>query len=81
MICIVEESEQSSAEQTFQEAKAYMANITYFNARTDSYWVRDYGPWWVRDNDGTLSIHDFTYNRPRPDDNKVCQARVEAATC
>ena len=36
---------------------------------TDSYWTRDYGPWWVVDGNGDIGIVDFTYNRPRPNDN------------
>ena len=35
---------------------------------TDSYWTRDYGPWWVVDGNGNMSVVDFTYDRPRPND-------------
>lgn len=37
---------------------------------SDSYWTRDYGPFWVY-TDGGLAISDHTYNRPRPNDNNV----------
>ena len=46
-------------------------NITYLIAATDSYWVRDYGPWFVFDGDKNPGIMDFPYNRPRPNDNNV----------
>jgi agmatine/peptidylarginine deiminase len=39
-------------------------------AGTDSYWTRDYGPWWVETDHG-LAVVDHEYNRPRPQDNAV----------
>ena len=44
-------------------------NVEFITGPTDSYWTRDYGPWWVVDGDNNMSIVDFTYNRPRPNDN------------
>ncbi|GJM43997.1 MAG: hypothetical protein DHS20C21_08390 [Gemmatimonadota bacterium] len=39
---------------------------------TDSIWTRDYGPWFVFDGGGDLTIIDHVYNRPfRPNDNQV----------
>ena len=46
-----------------------MDNIEFILGSTDSYWTRDYGPWWVVDGNGDVSVVDFTYNRPRPNDN------------
>ena len=48
-----------------------MENVEYVLGSTDSYWTRDYGPWWVVDGDRNMSIVDFTYNRPRPNDNQA----------
>lgn len=46
-------------------------NTTFLIAPTNSYWVRDYGPWFVFDGDNNPGIVDFPYNRPRPDDNDI----------
>ena len=51
-------------------------------APTDTYWTRDYGPWFVSIDNNELAMFDFNYNRvkyghggyPREDDNKINQA-------
>ena len=67
---IVNQSQQNSARNTFQNAGCNMSNISYFNMSTDSYWVRDYGPWYIF-NDLEPAIVDNVYNRPRQNDNMV----------
>ena len=67
---IVNSQNQNSARNTFQNAGCNMSNITYYNMSTDSYWVRDYGPWYIF-NDLEPAIVDFVYNRPRYNDNMV----------
>ncbi len=37
----------------------------------DSYWTRDYGPWCIAEGDQKISIVDFQYNRPRPNDDTL----------
>jgi agmatine deiminase len=44
--------------------------ITPFH-NSDSYWTRDYGPWFVFDGNKEPGICDFPYNRNRPQDNLV----------
>jgi agmatine/peptidylarginine deiminase len=68
--CIVSSNQQSSASNTFQQAGCNMSNITYYNMSTDSYWVRDYAPWYIF-NDLEPAIVDNVYNRPRQNDNMV----------
>ncbi|HZK07356.1 MAG TPA: agmatine deiminase family protein [Bacteroidales bacterium] len=46
-------------------------NCDFIIAPSDSYWTRDYGPWFVFDGNDEMGIVDFTYNRPRPNDNAV----------
>jgi len=46
-------------------------NCTFLIAPTDSYWTRDYGPWFIFDGNDEPGIVDFPYNRPRPNDNNV----------
>ena len=67
---IVSSSQQNLARNTFQNAGCNMNNITYYNMSTDSYWIRDYGPWYIF-NDLEPAIVDNVYNRNRPNDNMV----------
>ena len=46
-------------------------NCSFLYASTDSYWTRDYGPWFVFDGNNEFGIVDFPYNRPRPNDDNV----------
>ncbi|MEA1973076.1 MAG: agmatine deiminase family protein, partial [Candidatus Cloacimonadota bacterium] len=48
-------------------------NIEFMVASTDSYWCRDYGPWFVEYGTGNIGIVDFDYNRPRPNDDQIPQ--------
>ena len=68
--CIVASNQQSNARNTFQSAGCTMSNITFYIMSTDSYWVRDYGPWYIF-NDLEPAIVDNAYNRPRNNDNMV----------
>ena len=68
--CIVSTSQQNSAQNDFQNAGVNMNNITFVNAQTDSYWVRDYGPWYIFEN-REPAIVDNVYNRPRPNDDNI----------
>ena len=67
--CLVSESQQNSAINALNSGGVNIENVEFINGSTDSYWTRDYGPWWVVDGDNKMSVVDFTYNRPRPNDN------------
>jgi agmatine/peptidylarginine deiminase len=67
---IVTSSQQNSARNTLQNAGCTMSNITFYNMSTDSYWVRDYAPWYIF-NDLEPAIVDNAYNRNRDNDNMV----------
>lgn len=47
------------------------ANCDFLVAPTDSYWTRDYGPWFVFDGNNEPGICDFPYDRPRPTDDNI----------
>ena len=68
--CIVESYYQNQAYSAFQSAGVNLDQVTFVNAVTDSYWVRDYGPWYIFE-DRTPAIVDNVYNRPRPNDNNI----------
>ncbi len=60
----------SEAQNNYQNNGVNMSNCEFLIAPTDSYWTRDYGPWFVAVNN-EVGIIDFPYNRPRPNDDEV----------
>ena len=70
--CIVQSSQQSSARSSFTNAGVNMSRVTFVIANSDSYWVRDYGPWYIFAGK-TPAIVDNVYNRPRPYDDAIPQ--------
>ena len=69
IFCLVSIELQDIANSTMASGSVNMDNVEYILGSTDSYWTRDYGPWWIVNADREVSIVDFTYNRPRPNDN------------
>jgi agmatine/peptidylarginine deiminase len=56
----------------YQSNGVNMSNANFIVAPLDSYWTRDYGPWYVRYGDDQIGIIDFIYNRPnRPNDDAL----------
>ena len=68
--CIVSSSQQNQAQSSFQSAGVNMSRVTFVNAQSDTYWVRDYGPWYIFE-DRHPAIVDNVYNRPRPNDDNM----------
>ena len=68
--CIVQSSQQNSARTSFTNAGVNMNRVTFVIANSDSYWVRDYGPWYIFAG-RTPAIVDNVYNRPRPYDDAI----------
>jgi len=74
VICLVSSSSmQNAATNAFVNAGVNMDRVSFMLAATDSYWTRDYGPWFIFDGNGDLGVVDFPYNRPRPNDNLIPQ--------
>ena len=67
---LVESYLQSQCETNYQNNGVNMTNCEFINAPTNTYWVRDYGPWFVSVNN-EIAIVNFPYNRPRPDDDDI----------
>lgn len=74
VICLVAStSQQTQATTSFNSAGVNMNNLSFMVAATDSYWARDFGPWFIFDHNDELAVVDFQYNRPRPNDNMIPQ--------
>lgn len=70
--CIVSNSQLNTARSAFQSNGIDPNTVDWITAPSDSYWTRDYGPWFVFDGAGDIRIIDHYYNRPsRPNDNNV----------
>jgi len=61
-------SQQSSATSVLQGAGADMSQVEFITYVSNSVWIRDYGPRFIRE-DANRAMVDHTYNRPRPQDN------------
>ncbi len=60
--------QQASARQVLSGGGADLAHVHFVIARTDSVWIRDYGPRFI-DDGGRRGIVDHVYNRPRANDD------------
>jgi agmatine deiminase len=64
-------SQQQQVLSQYESAGVNTANCEWLIAPSDSYWTRDYGPWFVADGNNDIGISDFPYNRPRPNDDNI----------
>lgn len=70
--CVVSSSSYNTARNNFQSNGIDPNGVDWIIASSDSYWTRDYGPWFVYDGNGDIAIIDHYYNRPyRPNDNVI----------
>lgn len=68
---VANQSQQNTVTSIYQSNGANMDNIDFIQAPFDSYWTRDYGPWFVIDGNGEFGVCNFPYNRPRPNDDDI----------
>jgi agmatine/peptidylarginine deiminase len=64
-------SDEQTVLQQYENNNVNTENCSFLYALTDSYWTRDYGPWYVFDGTNDPGIVNFPYNRPRPNDNDI----------
>jgi agmatine deiminase len=65
-------SQQTTVTNSYITNGVNMANCSFLIAPSDSYWTRDYGPWFIFDGNNEPGIVDFPYNRPsRPNDDEI----------
>ena len=68
---VASSSEQSTVLSQYQSHGVNTANCEFLIAASDSYWTRDYGPWFIFNGNDELGVIDFNYNRNRPNDNQI----------
>ncbi|HVQ00839.1 MAG TPA: agmatine deiminase family protein [Candidatus Thermoplasmatota archaeon] len=64
-------SEETTVESQYESHGIDVGHCSYLIAATDTYWTRDYGPWFIINGDNQQGVVDFTYNRPRPNDDAI----------
>ena len=64
-------SEQNNITNYLQTQSVPLDSIVFYVWPRNSIWVRDYGPWFMREQDNSEGIIDFIYNRPRPLDDTI----------
>lgn len=68
---VANQSQENSVKNQYSAAGINLDNCDFIHAPTDSYWTRDYGPWYVVDGNYDVGIVNFPYNRPRPNDDDI----------
>ncbi|HHH80151.1 MAG TPA: hypothetical protein ENL13_04545 [Thermoplasmatales archaeon] len=71
---VADTSEQQYVESQYQNHGVNLDYCSFLIAPSNTYWTRDYGPWFIFDGNNEQAVIDFTYNRPRPDDNAIPSA-------
>jgi len=71
---VASSSQQNSVISQYQNNGVNLNHCSFLIAPSDSYWTRDYGPWFAFTGNDELGVIDFLYNRPRPNDNAIPSA-------
>ncbi len=74
---VANSSQENTVRNQYTQAGINLNNCTFFYAPTNSYWTRDYGPWYIAYGDNQIGVVDFPYNRPRPDDDEIARLIAE----
>jgi agmatine deiminase len=64
-------SELNSITSYLQSHNVPLDSLDFYVWPRNSIWIRDYGPWFVREQGNVEGIVDFMYNRPRPLDDTI----------
>ncbi len=77
-VLVNDASDSADAAQYFINNNVTMGNVEFWMINHDSYWTRDYGPWFVIDGHDSVNVIDFVYNRPqRPNDDAAMEYVVD----
>ena len=64
-------SNQNSVRNELQNSGVNMNHLKFVSTSVDSYWARDYSPWFIEYGDKQVGMIDYVYNRPRPNDDEA----------
>lgn len=64
-------TQENAVRNIFTSAGVNLDNCQFIYAPTNSYWTRDYGPWYIAYGNNQIGLIDFPYNRNRPQDDEI----------
>lgn len=71
VITIVKDTEEANeVKEIYSSYHIDLENCSFLYAINDSYWCRDYSPWFIAV-DNEVALVDFPYNRSRPNDDEI----------
>ncbi len=65
---VANSSIENTVRNLYQNAGVNMEHVNFLQKPHNTYWTRDFGPWFIREEE-QISIVDIKYNRPRPNDD------------
>lgn len=68
---ICRQNYQQSISNELQSSNVNMNHVKFVNHSIDSYWARDYSPWFIEYGDKQVGMIDYKYNRPRQNDDEI----------
>ncbi len=68
---VANESQETAVRSQYEYNDVNLENCEFVHAPSNSYWTRDYGPWFIADGNDEVQIVNFIYDRPRPYDNQI----------
>lgn len=68
---VASNSEKNYVISQYQSHGVNLDNCDFLIAPSNSYWTRDYGPWFIFNGNDEQGIVDHIYNRPRPNDDAI----------
>jgi len=67
-------SQQTYVESLFLNHGVNLDHCSFLISPSNTWWTRDYGPWFIINGDDHQGIIDHVYNRPRPNDDQIPNA-------
>jgi agmatine deiminase len=64
-------SEETTVRTIFTNNGVNLSRCDFIHQDPDSWWTRDYSPWYIAVDNTEVAIVDFPYNRPRPNDDDI----------
>jgi len=68
---VANSSEENSVRNTYTSNSVNLSHCNFVYQDPDSWWTRDYSPWFIAVDNSDVAVVNFPYNRPRPNDNDV----------
>ncbi len=68
---VANQSQEDQVRSLYSQNGVNLSNCDFLHAPSDSYWTRDYAPWFIMIDNAEVAAINFPYNRPRINDNDI----------